>query len=126
MKANAKWNVEKIIEVVIYIIIGIKVIFLISALGSILFSHYHKTSDMSKSLAMKFSYWKERMEFIFIILMAGLLIFIFTPWHDHKKYITKEMCILFYLFGFILIITAKWSAIFEEAAWYKKIQVALN
>jgi uncharacterized membrane protein SirB2 len=66
MKANAKWNIEKMIEVVIYIIIGIKVIFLISAIGSILFSHYDKTSDMSKTLATKFAYWKERMEFIFI------------------------------------------------------------
>lgn len=121
-----KLNVEKMLEVAIYIIIGIKVIFLISAISSIIFSHYQKDSPLSQSLASKFSYWKERMEFIFVILMALLLIFIFTPWHNHKKYITKEMSILFYLFGFILIITAKWSAFFEEANWYKKIQVALN
>jgi uncharacterized membrane protein len=121
-----KVNVEKMLEVAIYIIIGIKVIFLISAISSVIFSHYQKDSPLSQSLVTKFGYWKERMEFIFIILMALLLIFIFTPWHNHKKYITKEMSLLFYLFGFILIITAKWSAFFEEANWYKKIQAALN
>ena len=121
-----KVNVEKMLEVAIYIIIGIKVIFLISAISSVIFSHYQKGSPSSQSLVTKFGYWKERMEFICIILMALLLIFIFTPWHNHKKYITKEMSLLFYLFGFILIITAKWSAFFEEANWYKKIQAALN
>ena len=119
-------KIERILELFIYIIIGIKVIFLISAIGSIIFDNYDKTSARSKTLATTFSFWKERMEFIFIFCMAILLIFVFTPWHNHQKYITKEMGILFYLFGFILLITAKWSSFFKESPWFKKIQIALN
>ena len=85
-----RFNIEAFLEFVIYFIIGIKVIFLISAIGSIIFSHYHSTSPLSQSLASKFSYWKGRMEFIFVFCMSLLLIYIFTPWYDHQKYITKE------------------------------------
>lgn len=119
-------KIERLLELCIYIIIGIKIIFLISAIGSIIFDHYQKDSARSKTLATTFSFWKERMEFIFIFCMALLLIFVFTPWHGHQKYITKEMGILFYLFGFILLITAKWSAFFKETPWFKTIQIALN
>ena len=120
------YTIEKILEKIVYFIIFIKIIFLISAIGSIFFEHYNKTSAKSKLLDLKFSYWKERMEFIFTICMALLLIFIFNPWHKNQIYITKEMGLLFYLFGFILIITAKWGVFIKESSWYKRISSSLK
>jgi hypothetical protein len=119
-------KIAKILTVCIYIIIFIKAVFIISTIGHLIFSHYNKNSTMSHNLDKKFSYWQKRTEFIFIILMSILLIFIFTPWHNHKKYITKEMNILFYLFGFILIITADWSLFVTEAEWYKLVKYAIK
>ena len=52
-------------------------------------------------------YWKERVEFIFVIGMALLLIYLFNPMKNRTNMIDHETIILLYLFGFLLIITAK-------------------
>jgi hypothetical protein len=75
-------------------------------------------SDLDKNI----EFWKERFEFIFIILMAILLIYLFNPRYNNQVVIDKEMKILLFLFGIILIITAKWSAFFEEAKWFQQLQ----
>ena len=104
----------------------IKVIFLISALGHLFFSKFNAKSQQSIELNEKFTYWKSRSEFVFTILMAILLIFIFSPRHNHQKYITKELGILLYLFGFILIITADWNVFFTETKWITNISNAVK
>ena len=38
-----------------------------------------------------------------------------------KKPINSETSLLFFLFGWILIITAKWGLFITEAPWYKEI-----
>ena len=73
-----------------------------------------------------FSRLKEITEFIFIISMSLLLIFIFNPWYEHHIYINKELSILFYLFGIILIFTENWNIVFNEPAWFKQIKSALT
>jgi hypothetical protein len=70
----------------------------------------------------KISKAKERVEFVFVILMAILLIFLFNPRHDRSIQIDNETKILLYLFGFILLLTAKWDTFIEEAPWFKKVQ----
>lgn len=62
-------------------------------------------SDLDKNIL----YWKERFEFIFIAMMSILLIYLFNPRVDRSVLIDKETKILLYLFGFILLITAKWN-----------------
>ena len=119
-------KIEHILIVVIYFIIFIKVIFLISALGHLFFSKFNAKSQQSIELNEKFTYWKSRSEFVFTILMAILLIFIFSPRHNHQKYITKELGILLYLFGFILIITADWNVFFTESKWFTNISNAVK
>jgi len=119
-------KIVNIIAFLVYIIIFIKIVFLISTIGHLIFSHHNKNSSKSKKLDEKFVFWKERTEFIFTILMAILLIFIFNPRSTNQKYITKEMGFLFYLFGFILIITSDWSIIFKEPDWFKQIRNAIN
>jgi hypothetical protein len=103
----------------IYLIIAIKLGFILMAITHIyLKSKGEEHSDLDK----KIEYWKGRFEFVFVILMSLLLIYLFNPRYNNQVVIDYDMKLLLYLFGFILIITAKWSAFFEEAPWFKRLQ----
>jgi len=103
----------------VFFIIVIKIIFVISAIGHLILTHL----TIGQSLNSKLVYWKERTEFIFIVSMSILLIYSFRV--NHMQPITKETALLFYLFGWILLITAKWSIFIKEAPWYKVISQEL-
>lgn len=79
-------------------------------------------SDLDK----KISYWKERFEFIFIATMALLLIYLFNPRKNRITMIDYETSLLLYLFGFVLIITAKWDLFFKESPIMKKFQKSVG
>ena len=97
----------------------IKIGFLITAVTHI----YLKAKGEEKSdLDKKLLYWKERFEFIFIALMSALLIYVFNPRSERLNLIDKETKLLLYLFGFILLITAKWDIFIKESSLFKKIQ----
>lgn len=103
-------------DIYIIFIIFIKFIFILSALGHVYLIHISKKPN--PELDEKFLYWKDRAEFIFSILMAILLIIVFNP---HMKFdpkeIDTEMKLLMFLFGWILIVTAKWGNFFTETQW---------
>ena len=109
---------EQSIDYFTFFIILIKIVFGLSAIGHIYFSHL--TSDKAKKIDDKLLYYKERTEFIFIISMSILLIYHFNP-RFSKKPINEETSLLFFLFGWILILTAKWGLFITEAPWYKQI-----
>jgi len=97
----------------------IKIGFIIMAVTHV----YLKAKGEEKSdLDKKILYWKERFEFIFIALMSILLIYVFNPRTDRTILVDKETKILLYLFGFILLITAKWDLFIKESPLFKKIQ----
>jgi len=79
-------------------------------------------SDLDK----KILYWKERFEFIFIATMALLLIYLFNPRKNRIAMIDYETSLLLYLFGFVLIITAKWDLFFKESPIMKKFQKSVG
>ena len=106
------------IDLLVYFIIFIKIVFIITALGHVVLSHTTK-KDEKKEKDAKLVYWHERTEFIFTICMAVLLIYYFNP--RNMKPLTKETSMLFYLFGWILIITAKWNVFITSAKWYSQI-----
>lgn len=104
-------------------IILIKIGFVIMALTHI----YLKAKGEEKSdLDKKILYWKERFEFIFIAAMALLLIYLFNPRKNKTASIDYETSLLLYLFGFVLIITAKWDIFFKESSIIKKIQKSVG
>ena len=67
-------------------------------------------------------YWKEKTEFIFTILMAFLLIFLFSPRTNRMMIINGETKMLLYLFGFVLLITSKWSEFIKESKIFSYLQ----
>ena len=108
-------------KLTIYItfIIFIKVCFVILAVSHLYLKIKHKDGSKTDKTIV---FWKERLEFVFVILMAALLIYLFKPDSNRDMLITHETKILLYLFGFILLITAKWGVFIEESSTFKKVQ----
>lgn len=110
-------------DIYIYIIFAVKVCFILMAITHVYLKATGKTeSELNKTIF----YWKERIEFIFILLMSILLIFLFNPRKQNQELINKETKLLLYLFGFVLLITANWSIFITEAPWFKKFQTSIG
>ena len=103
----------------IYLIFAVKIGFVIMAVTNLILK---AKGDLDSDLAKQIPYWKERFEFIFVLLMAVLLIYLFNPRTEKNVMIYGETKLLLYLFGFVLLITAKWADFFHEAKWFQYIQ----
>jgi hypothetical protein len=100
-------------------IFAIKVVFITTTL---IHMYLKKKGKFGSKLDKQVEYWKERSEFVFILLMSVLLIYLFHPYNSRIDKITKETKVLLFLFGFILIIRANWNIFIQEAKWFKTIQ----
>jgi phosphatidylglycerophosphate synthase len=85
---------------------------------------YYRRKGIKKD--QEILYWKSRIEFIFTISMAILLIYLFNPRKGDKVTITGETKLLLFLFGFIILITAKWDYFISTSHWFKEIQHSLK
>jgi len=102
----------------VYLIFGVKIIFILLAISHI----YLKTKGQNNSdLDKKIVYWKERSEFVFILLMSFFLIYLFNPRYNNRV-IDKDSKLLLYLFGFVLIITADWEEFLNQNKLFTNIQ----
>jgi hypothetical protein len=114
-------NIGSPIDIFVLFIIFIKIVFILTSIGHVILTHMTRkgsgSNDKKKQETdIKLMYWKERTEFIFIASMAILLIYYFNP--RNMKPLTKETSLLFYLFGWVLLITAKWGIFIKDAKWY--------
>ena len=66
-------------------------------------------SGNKTKLEKKISYYKNFTENIFIVLVSILLIYLFNPYHDNKYLNDKKVKILFFIYGFLMLITFDWS-----------------
>ena len=107
----------------ILFIFMVKIIFILLALTNV-YLKIKKSKD--KKLLAVIEYWKQRAEFVFIALMSMLLIYIFNQRTNRILLINKESKLLFYLFGFILLITAKWEVFITDSFLLKRIQMILG
>ena len=100
----------------------LKIVFVILAVTHLYLKFKNKAgSDLDKEIL----FWKERAEFVFIVLMAILLIYLFNPRKNRMFMINNETKLLLYLFGIVLIITAKWETFFKTSDVFKKIQTVV-
>jgi hypothetical protein len=106
---------------VLFLII-IKCIFVAAALGHLVLSHTNTSFNKYDTALL---YWKERTEFIFIVSMSILLIYYFHPIIKSEP-MSSETKLLFFLFGWVLLVTAKWKLFFSEAPWFQTISNALK
>ena len=123
---NFEYILDKFLVPFIYVIIGIKALFLFSTLSNLFLTKIIKNDILIEKYSKILNKIKEQTEFVFIILTSILLIAIFYPRQNNMKYIDNHVKLLFYLFGWILIITAKWNLFFHESLILKKISSSLE
>lgn len=90
----------------------IKILFSLLVLLHYYLSKNKEDNKLNFIIDEKIMFWKNKVEFLFHICIALLLIIIFNPFKAFEKYITKEMENLFFIFGIITIITAEWDKFF--------------
>ena len=71
-------------------------------------------------------YLRSSCEFIVTALMAVLLIYIFNPLYPKLYLIDRETKVLLFAFGFILLLTAKWSDVFSTNKFFVLFQEFLR
>ena len=103
----------------IFLVFFIKIIFIILAVTHLYLKRKGKNNS---KMDISILFWKERVEFIFIILMSFLLIYLFNPRNNRIFMIDNETKILLFLFGVILIITSKWEIFIQESDIFKDVK----
>ena len=98
----------------------VAVIFLIKLIfiGLAVIEIYYKYKNPSKIDAINsLEFWKDRTEFIFIAFMSFMLLFLFNLNCNNLGFINKETKLLLFLFGIVLLITAKWDLFFKDSVY---------
>lgn len=102
------------LNIFVTIIICTKVIFLTIALYD---QYIKRTQPHNKKLIDKLNFYKERMEFLFIMMMSILLVHLFNPRVDNLHLISNELKFLLFMYGIVLILSAKWELFIEQTWW---------
>ena len=123
---NFQYLLDKFLVPFIYVIIGIKVLFLFSTISNLFLTKLIKDDRLIQKYSEKLNKIKAQTEFTFIFLTSILMIAIFYPRQNNIKYIDNHIKLLFYLFGWILIITADWKLFFHESVILQKIANSLR
>jgi|LakMenEpi03Aug12_release.lakeMendotaPanAssembly.Ray.scaffolds.fasta_scaffold637799_1 hypothetical protein len=116
-------NDIKMHSFIIFVFI-VKILFVV--LAAIHFYLMHTGKNMNNDFAKGVVYWKERLEFIFMISMAFLTVYIFRPYNSAPITIGTEARFLFFVFGIIVFITAHWSIFIQKAKWFSILQYVLG
>lgn len=114
------------LDIFLYFIIFIKLTFSLTYFLHIYFSKVNPKSEKSQELDPRVLFWKERTEFIFIASMSALMIYLFNPWKKEPLVFNNEMKVLFYVLGWVLLITANWAIFFKESPFIMNVQKALK
>jgi hypothetical protein len=108
------------------LIIIIKLFFIYYAIYGFILERKLKKDPKNVQLQKEYHdkmYFKERLELMFKFFMSLFLIYVFFPQHATPIQLNSEMRILLYLFGFILLLTAKWSEILDNNAINKYLRM---
>ena len=136
----------KLYDYYIYLIIFFKTIFFILSLIHIYFKikdNRSKTSDNTNNtnntntntnnnnvnnlkIQQRVEYLRSSCEFIVTILISFLLIYLFNPLYPKLYLIDKETKIVLFLFGIILLLTSKWSDVFNTNKFFVLFQEFLR
>jgi hypothetical protein len=112
-------SLETYFDIFVLLIIIIKFIFIVLVLSE---SYFKYIKPEEQRIIEKFTYWKERVKLIFIILMSLLLVYLFNPMENNVVLIKREAKILLFVFGFTLLIIVDWDIIFKESAFLRIVQ----
>lgn len=109
---------EEIVKWFVLFIIVVKFAYSFAYYGNLIITSVSdEFSKEFKKYEDNLFYWKTIIEFIFGLCMSILLIYHFYPDKgtiQRPIMVDKETRLLFLLYGFILIFTAKWTIFFDE------------
>ena len=105
-------------------IIFVKICFVLFAALEIYYKIEKKEGTAWSNWAL---YWKERLEFVFIISMAIVCIILFNPFSKGSLVVDDHVRLLLFVYGFIILITSNWHTFFGEMPpWFKSLQSLLR
>ena len=97
----------------------VKILFAILAVVHI----YLKRKGKEDSKISEFvTFWKERLEFVFIIGVSLLLMIFFFPGRKIQMEPTFEMRFLFFVYGIIILINVDWKIFIGESPFLETVQ----
>lgn len=109
---------EEIVKWFVLFIVAVKFAYSFAYYGNLIITSISdEFSKEFKKYEDNLFYWKTVIEFIFGLCMSILLIYHFYPDKGSIQrpiMVDKETRLLFLLYGFILIFTAKWTIFFDE------------
>jgi hypothetical protein len=115
---------EEIVKWFVLFIIAVKFAYSAAYYGNLIMTNI--SDDFAKDFK-KYDplilHWKHVTEFIFVLCMSILLIYHFYPTNgiiQQPIVVDKETRVLFLLYGFILIFSAKWTLFFDEKTLFIK------
>lgn len=93
---------RKLLIILGYLAIFLKIAFILFAVFFRIFKRKNKPNNLLV--------WKKRTDVLYITTMSIFLIFIFNPRNDNRRYMTKTIFNLLFIYGIISIITADWAS----------------
>lgn len=85
-----------------------------------------RKNNGENELSEKLSIWKEYFEFIFLVSMALLSLYLFNPLAEIRPSINKETRLLLFIFGFIVLINCKWELVIGHSKWLTLLQYFIS
>ena len=113
----------KKLDIYVFLVFSLKITFVIVSIYGVFLNH-QKTTNQAK--IDKNKRLKKAVEFLFVLLMSFLLIYLFDPRKDRISLIDSKAKMLLFLFGFILIVTANWDVIVYESKFTKQLSGLLG
>jgi len=117
-------NSETFWFIFVCFIVFIKILFVLFAV----LEKYYKYKNEENTPNSKWAiYWKERLEFIFIICMSFLCIILFYPFTKKPLVIDKDVRLLIFVYGIVILMTANWHLFIDNLPpWVKYVQSYLS
>ena len=100
----------------------VKILYALSASTAFYLSYTKKDSDVFYEDLV---FWRDRFEFIFIGCMSTLIIYFFYPTSTKPLDFDFETRLLFYVFGWIVLLKANWKMFFGESFLLNALQKSL-
>jgi len=102
----------------VFMIIFVKILFMIFYTIQL----YYKKINNQKMYVWS-SYWRELLEFIFIILMSILCIVLFNPLNKDRCINDHHIRVLLLVYGFVVLVTSDWDKFLDKLPkWFTTLQ----
>lgn len=102
---------DKTIQLILLIIGYFVVLFKVAFIGFDIFYKLIEEKNKTEKRIEFFRKWKVRTELLYNVSMSLIIIYVFYPWENNKRFLTKEIYKLIFLYGVVSIFTANWNEV---------------